>query len=37
MRHELANVAQQLEGVEDPMEVAASLVEERWKEEMVHA
>ena len=37
MHHDLANVAQQLEGVEDPMEVAATLVEERWKEEMVHA
>jgi hypothetical protein len=37
MRRELAAVAAKLAGPEDPMEVAATIVEERWKEEMVHA
>jgi lipid-A-disaccharide synthase len=37
MRRELVLVAEQLSGEEDPMEVAAAMVEERWKEEMVHA
>ena len=37
MRAELASVAQQLSGPEDPMEVAASLVEKHLKEELVHA
>lgn len=37
MRRELAVVAGKLTGAEDPMEVAATIVEERWKEEMVHA
>jgi lipid-A-disaccharide synthase len=37
MRRELAAVAQQLASADDPMEVAATIVEERWKEEMVHA
>ncbi|HEV2689624.1 MAG TPA: lipid-A-disaccharide synthase [Bryobacteraceae bacterium] len=42
MRRDLAAVAQQLSGPEDPMEVAATMVEEHWKrkmgkEEMVHA
>ena len=37
MRTDLAQVAQKLSGREDPMELAASLVEEHWKkEDMVH-
>jgi lipid-A-disaccharide synthase len=37
MRGELALVAQQLSGPDDPMEVAAAVVEKHLKEEMVHA
>ncbi len=37
MRRDLAVVAQKLAGAENPMEVAASVVERHWKEEMVHA
>ena len=37
MRRELAVVVQKLSGPDDPMEVAASLVEKHLKEEMVHA
>lgn len=37
MRQELALVAQKLGGPQDPMEVAASIVEQHFKEEMVHA
>jgi len=37
MRASLASVAQQLSGPQDPMEVAASLVEKHLKEELVHA
>ena len=37
MCSELAAVARQLSGLEDPMEVAASLVEKHLKEELVHA
>jgi hypothetical protein len=37
MRRGLAAVAQQLATADDPMEVAATIVEERWKEELVHA
>jgi lipid-A-disaccharide synthase len=37
MRQELASVAQKLSADEDPLELAASLIEEHWKkEEMVH-
>lgn len=36
MRRELAGVAQQLSGPQDPLEVAASMVEKHLKEEMVH-
>ena len=37
MRAELAEVARKLSGYEDPMELAASLVEEHWKkEDIVH-
>jgi lipid-A-disaccharide synthase len=37
MRRELALVVQKLSGPDDPMEVAASVVEKHLKEEMVHA
>jgi lipid-A-disaccharide synthase len=37
MRGELALVVQKLSGPDDPMEVAASIVEKHLKEEMVHA
>jgi lipid-A-disaccharide synthase len=37
MRRELRTVAQKLSGPQDPMEVAASIVEKHLKEEMVHA
>ena len=37
MRGELARVAQSLSSPQDPLELAASLVEKHWKEEMVHA
>lgn len=37
MRTELRLVAQQLAGPQDPLEAAASLVEQHLKEEMVHA
>jgi lipid-A-disaccharide synthase len=37
MRRELALVVQKLTGPDDPMEVAASVVEKHLKEEMVHA
>ena len=37
MRQEMALVAEKLSGPEDPMEVAASVVEKHLKEEMVHA
>jgi lipid-A-disaccharide synthase len=37
MRRELAVVVQKLSGPDDPMEVAASVVEKHLKEEMVHA
>jgi len=37
MRRELALVVQKLSGSDDPMEVAASVVEKHLKEEMVHA
>jgi lipid-A-disaccharide synthase len=37
MRSELELVAQKLAGPHDPLEVAASTVEEYLKEEMVHA
>jgi lipid-A-disaccharide synthase len=37
MRKELALVVQKLSGPDDPMEVAASVVEKHLKEEMVHA
>lgn len=37
MRRDLDAVAQTLAGPENPMEVAASVVESHWKEEMVHA
>jgi len=37
MRHELRTVAQKLSAPQDPMEVAASIVEGHLKEEMVHA
>jgi len=37
MRQELALVVQKLSGPDDPMEVAAAVVEEHLKEEMVHA
>jgi len=37
MRQELAGVARKLSADEDPLELAASLIEEHWKkEEMVH-
>jgi lipid-A-disaccharide synthase len=37
MRSELELVARKLTGPEDPLEVAASTIEEYLKEEMVHA
>jgi len=37
MRRELALVVEKLSGPDDPMEVAASVVEKHLKEEMVHA
>jgi hypothetical protein len=37
MRRELALVVKKLSGPDDPMEVAASIVEKHLKEEMVHA
>jgi lipid-A-disaccharide synthase len=37
MRRDLALVAQKLSGPEDPLDVAASLVEKQLEEEMVHA
>jgi lipid-A-disaccharide synthase len=37
MRRELALVAEKLAGSDDPLEVAASVVEKHLKEEMVHA
>ena len=37
MRQDMALVARQLSGPEDPMEVAAAVVEKHLKEEMVHA
>lgn len=37
MRRDLGSVSQKLSGPEDPLEVAASLVEKHLKEEMVHA
>ncbi len=37
MKRELKAVAQKLSASEDPMEVAASIVEKHLKEEMVHA
>jgi len=37
MRRELALVVEQLSGPDDPMEVAASVVEKHLKEELVHA
>jgi lipid-A-disaccharide synthase len=37
MRGELQLVARKLAGPQDPLEVAASLVEKHLKEEMVHA
>jgi lipid-A-disaccharide synthase len=37
MRRELALVVQKLSGPDDPMEVAAAVVEKHLKEEMVHA
>ena len=37
MRREMALVVEKLSGPEDPMEVAASVVEKHLKEEMVHA
>jgi hypothetical protein len=37
MRQELAGVAGKLSADEDPLELAASLIEEHWKkEEMAH-
>lgn len=37
MRREMALIAEKLSGPEDPMEIAASVVEKHLKEEMVHA
>jgi lipid-A-disaccharide synthase len=37
MRTELANVAQKLAAPQDPLDIAASIVEKHLKEEMVHA
>jgi lipid-A-disaccharide synthase len=37
MRSELALVAQELAGTQDPLEVAAAMVEKHLKEELVHA